>query len=87
MINECQFCAAKLAKCAYLLAMLFSEKKMKIMLVVQNYAKNRASTMYQSLLQKLPSCFRVHRQPNENSRSMTRERIKLNDRWLILMGA
>ena len=29
---------------------------MKIMLVVQNYAKNFVSSMYQSLLEKLPSC-------------------------------
>ena len=33
-----------------MLAALFYGKKMKIMLVITNYAKNYASTIYQSLL-------------------------------------
>ena len=47
MINKWKFCAAKLAKSAdYASSAFFSENKWNIMLVMTDYAKTYARTIY-----------------------------------------
>ena len=60
MINKWQFCAAKLAQSANYAFSAFFWKCMKIMLVMTNYAKTYASTVYQSLVSSTPPPFSLN---------------------------